>query len=406
MSRNTIGFIVVAAAIALLGVYIARNSYWTTETISTPAKGEAVRNPFYAAQKYAEALGTTTEWRREFGGLPSPDSVIVLSAWRWDLIEGRTRAMKRWVESGGRLVADRSIMGADQDLKKWSGISRDYSTPAKQDSSHDDAEEKEEETTEAPATRPFGQPPARCRVLDTFVQDNTIETGRKLFEACNFDFEGRLLSSREPNWSLITRNGAQVVRVPIGTGSITLLNGTPFRNKGLFDGDHAQLFVAATQLRRGDHIYFLSDDESEALLTLMWRYGAPVIVLAFLLVAIGLWRGSARFGPLTATPDSARRSLGEQIRGTGWFTVRHGGGKALREAAVRALFETGRRRIVNFNGLSAEERIKALAKHAGLAPDALATAINFAGPRRPGELRETLLLLETARRTILTQTDR
>jgi hypothetical protein len=182
---------------------------------------------------------------------------------------------------------------------------------------------------------------------------------------------------------------------------LTLINAVPFRNESLFEGDHAKIFVAATQLRKGDRIYFLSDEESESLLRLIWRYGAPVVVLALALVALALWRGTARFGPLTATPEAARRSLGEQIRGTGWFTVRYGGGSALREAAVRALFEAARRRIVNFDGLPADERMSALAKAAKVDAGTLAEAVNFAGPRRPGELRNTLALLESARRMIL-----
>jgi hypothetical protein len=178
-------------------------------------------------------------------------------------------------------------------------------------------------------------------------------------------------------------------------------------NTTLLSGEHALLFATVTQLRRGDEIYFLSDDRGAALLGLMWTYGAPVIVLALVLLALSLWRSGVRFGPLQAVPDGARRSLGEQIRGTGQFTMRFGAGRALHAAASRALRETAERHITHYARLSAEERIEALARATGANSGELAEALNFTGPRRPGELRRTIALLESARRAILvTNTNR
>ena len=72
----------------------------------------------------------------------------------------------------------------------------------------------------------------------------------------------------------------------------------------------------------------------------MWRYGAPSrLCSASRWSRLALWRGGVRFGPLTAASETARRSLAEQIRGTGQFVLRHGGGEALHAAAVRALNE-------------------------------------------------------------------
>ena len=44
---------------------------------------------------------------------PPADSVIVLSAWHWNLSAGRREALERWVESGGRLVVDRTLVGGE-----------------------------------------------------------------------------------------------------------------------------------------------------------------------------------------------------------------------------------------------------------------------------------------------------
>ena len=97
-------------------------------------------------------------------------------------------------------------------------------------------------------------------------------------------------------------------------------------------------------MRRGDDVHFLSEDTHPSLLALLWRYGAPVVMLTLTLVALVLWRGGVRFGPLAAAADAARRSLVEQIRGTGQFILRHGGGHSLHAASVRALDEAAKRR--------------------------------------------------------------
>jgi hypothetical protein len=405
MTRSRILTGLVVVLIALLGVYIARNSYWVTQTVTTPPKGEALINPFYAAQKFSEQLGAKTEWRRGLGGLPPTSGVVVLSGWHWDLIAQRRDRLKQWVANGGRLIIDSSLISADDDLDEWSGMSLDLiEHPRKKDDAKKTDDEQSDEYEEIEAEifdKPILLKDKLCHRAIVKSERASDRLGRSFYMICTVEVDERITSQRPPVWSVVDPDGQYAARVPIGKGSVTLVSGRPFQYQNLFDGEHALLFAAAAQYRKGDSIYFLSDDEFDSLLTLMWRYGAPVIVLAFALVALVLWRGSARFGPLSAAPEAARRSLGEQILGTGWFTVRYGGGAALRTAAVRALFETARRRIVRFDALPAEERVNVLARASRTDPAALAEAINFSGPRRPGDLRDTLALLETARRNIL-----
>src|SRR6185437_9664331 len=123
------------------------------------------------------------------------------------------------------------------------------------------------------------------------------------------------------------------------------INSVPFGNRTLLDGDDAALFVAATQLRRGDAIWFVTEERSASLLWLIWRTGAPVVLLVLAAIVAWLWRAGARFGPPLAPTEAARRSLAEQILGTGQFTLRLGGGQALHAAQIRALRETAERWI-------------------------------------------------------------
>ena len=135
-------------------------------------------------------------------------------------------------------------------------------------------------------------------------------------------------------------------------------------------------------MRRGDDVHFLSEDDHPSLLALLWQHGAPVVVLSLALLALVLWRGGVRFGPLAAPPDAARRSLAEQIRGTGQFALRHGGG----DVAAR-----GRRPRARRSGATPDselrasvrrtDRAAALARLTGFDRNALAAAVHH-GARR------------------------
>lgn len=385
MKRKYVALLVVVG-VALLVPWVARNTYWDDVDFPTPPKGEAARNPFYATERFAEQLGAHASWDRVLS-IPSPESVIVLSSWNWNVNQGRRAALERWVESGGRLVIDWALMGDPSDFEQWSGIARDY--PEEQENVEADIDRDTDAVQQ--------HVPHPCHKLNEKTGDST---NARQYWLCDFDENSFLTSDRTIDWSLSNEDGAQAMRVSVGRGSVTVVNASPFRGRAIFDGDHGWLFVAATQLRRGDDVHFLSEEEQPSLLALVWIYGGPVVVLAFALVGLALWRGGVRFGPLAAPPPSGRRSLAEQIRGTGQFVIRHDGGEALHSAAVRALDEAAQRRVSGYAGLSARERAEALADLTGFDRNALAAAIYHPGLRGPHELGSTISLLEAARRLV------
>lgn len=374
----------VVAAIALLVTWIARNTYWEEVSVPMPMKGEALTNSMYAAQRLAEKLGVTASAQHSLDPLPDANSVIYLSYWNWNLVKGRREQLQRWVESGGRLVADRSLIGGNSELENWAGITRtvlpiDKDTTGNSDDGDDDCADLEVETT---------IPDPSTTNVSYFVCG--LEPGTRL-----------TTNSRQRTlWLLSDADGMQALRVGIGRGSFTLINGSPFANREIFEGDDALLFVAATRLDRGDRILFLSEEKSTSLLELIWKHGAPVVLLLVGVIALALWRGSLRFGPPAGAADPARRSLAEQIVGTGRFTLRFGGGRALHAAAVRALHETANRYISGYGNMHTDTRIAALASNTGMEESSLAEAIKYAGSRSTSDLRKVVSLLETARRRI------
>jgi hypothetical protein len=125
------------------------------------------------------------------------------------------------------------------------------------------------------------------------------------------------------------------------------------------------------------------------------------VALFLAAVTLFLWRGAVRFGPTLGSPEPRRRSMAEQIRGSGRFVLTHGDGAPLHAASVRALTEAARRRIPAYSRLSRPQRAAALARATGMDGDAIISAIEGLSKRRPQELPNTLGLLETVRRQLL-----
>ena len=385
MSARTAVWVAVILASGALVAWIARNTYWEEISIPQPPRGEVLTNPFYSAQHLAQSLGAQAHWQRVLGSMPPANGIVVASAWHWGLMRERRERLERWVASGGRLIIDRSVMGGQREIQNWAGISRvERNDEGNQDSG---AREKNDECPLIRGPQQTGGPLSQ-------------------FAVCGLEGLSSLRVARRASWLLRDeRHDIQVLRVPIGLGSVTVINARPFGNLALLQGDHARLFVAATQLRRGDQLWFLTEERGASLLSLVWTTGAPAVATALVLIALWLWRTGVRFGPPVAPTDPARRSLAEQIRGTGNFTVRFGGGRALHAAAVRALTETAARQIPGYTRLPDQERVVRMARLAGVEPDTLAWAMNYStehhtGGRRITQLRHCLTQLESVRRSI------
>jgi hypothetical protein len=378
MSRPRLIGLVVVVALAALIAWIANNTYWDDVVVPVSLRGEAGENAFYAAEQFSRKLGVTASHAHVLG-TPPQDSIVMLSSWHWNLTARRREALEQWVANGGRLVADSSLIGGEQSFRAWTGISRafkridDFEAIDPGEVEDDDADE--------------------CEVVAGAAR-------RDQYRMCDLDGVSYLVARSTPSWSLSSAVGLQAVRVAVGRGSVTVVNSAPFRYRTFLEGDHARLFVAATQLRRDDTVLFLSEDEHPTLLALMWREGSPVVLLSLALVALAMWRGGTRFGPPVAPDDTARRSLAEQISGTGQFALRYGGGESLHAATVRALTEAAARRISGYARLTPDERITALERVTGFDPMTIAGALRT-GPRRTNDLQSAIALLDTARRRIL-----
>ena len=383
--------VMVWLAIAGVVAWLASNMSFKPFEMPAPLQGEASYNPFYAAIRMSSELGAEASWERVFTEPPA-DSIIFLSEWNWSLSKPRRERLQKWVEGGGRLVIDKSVIGDFEAFEQWSGIGR---------REKEAADEEAQDQEDSQSANPSGKRSLAARFLDAdchkFTEDGS---GRKL-ELCDVDWAHTLTSSRRVLWALRDNGAIHAVRAAVGRGSVTVLNAAPFRYRDFLLADHPRLFVAATQLRHGDTLQFLTEEDQASILSLTWRFGAPAVLLLLAAVALGLWRSGVRFGPRVAVTQTARRSLAEQIRGTGQFALRFGGGEALHAATLRALRDAAIRRLPSYDSMSSAERVAAVAKASGVGDADLGPAMNYPGPRNSHELREAIAVLETARRRLL-----
>jgi hypothetical protein len=382
----------VVAGLVVVGLVWWISSLMTFKEVKVPMplRGEAARNPFYAAIRLTEELGGEATWERVFT-TPPDDAVIFLSAWNWTLGKARRERLEHWVEAGGRLIVDGSMVGGFEEFERWSGVSE-------QEVKIDEDEESDEEEEEsfADMSDEDFENSWRERMCHRLVED-VSERG---FKVCGIDYSRTLSSSRKLLWALRDGRDIHALRTAVGRGSVTVINGVPFRYRSFLEGDHPALFIKLLQLRRDDTVLFLSEGDSDSLLRLMWRYGAPAVLLMAAFIALALWRAGARFGPPIPAALPARRSLAEQIRGTGQFALRFGGGRALHAAALRALRDAAVRRFPGYDHMDAEARVAAIAKAAGMSAEDLGPAMNYSGARSPHELRDVIAVLELARRNL------
>ncbi|HEU4590698.1 MAG TPA: DUF4350 domain-containing protein [Steroidobacteraceae bacterium] len=379
----------VVVAIVGLFAWIGSHLSFREMKVPVPLRGEAARNPFYAAIRMSEELGADAAWERVFTA-PRSDSVIFLSSWNWTLSRSRREHLEHWVEGGGRLVVDNSVIGGSDEFERWSGVRR---VSHEQEPEEESAEEDEDATGESFFDRFNG---GACR---KFSEDLT----HRALSVCGVNDARSLETSRQVLWALRDGEKIHALRTAVGRGSVTVINASPFRFRAFLMGDHPALFVTMAQLHRGDAVLFLTEEDRASLLRLLWRFGAPAVLLLLAAVALALWRAGQRFGPRVAATELARRSLAEQIRGTGRFALRFGGGKSLHAATLRALRDVAIRRFPAYDQMSSEARVAAVADASGVNADELGPALNYSGERSPHELRNAIAVLETARRNLSTK---
>jgi len=405
-----------AAAVLAMAAWFVSNTEWVQTEVQRSPTGKAAEDEHYALRRVLEQLGTRVEVREGLVEPPPPNAVLLLESWVWNVLPTQDRGLRDWVERGGQLVLGSWaippstpkawILPPDEESAgRWIPIQSQARHPSP--------------TRRTPAARPSTSDPgvlrdlvpARMRdceaaiepggVAPAFAEEAASENpNERAYMLCAIG--GSLKSIRtRPLWALAIGDDAQVLRVPVGSGSVTVVSEAGlFSNRLLLKGDDALIAVAALQAHPGTLVWIASASNRRGLLAWLWRRASPALLLGAAALALWLWRDGTRFGPLEAAAQPVRRSMIEQISGTAAFLWQRDP-RALHRAQLRALDETAQRRLRHYSKLDRPDRALAIARASGLDAAALLQACSFGDAASARALPRALAVLEAARRALL-----
>jgi hypothetical protein len=384
MTRDRITYLVIVAVLAILGIWVARNTYWDDTLVPVPPQGEAASNPYYSVQHLATALGIRSSFVVSLNAAPPNKGALLIDGFQGDMTHTHVDELAPWVESGGRLIITDDVVRADPKFQAWSGIT----LGARFD--------PEKNKPNPPAPR--RDPEEDCASLDVATNGKITD---KPLTICLPPSEFGLVSKRTPAWSLANKSGMQVMRVNIRRGSVTVIpRYSLISNRNLIRHEHAEVFLTASHLVRGDALYIVNVARAETLIALVWRLAAPALVFFGIAILCIILRQLPRFGPPLPPPAMVRRSLAEQIRANAAFAWRTRKLTALRGAVRRALDETAKKRIAAYSSLDIRKRVNAIAAWAGTDSKALNSAMTEDAVAAPQVQRAAIALLEQTRRIL------
>jgi hypothetical protein len=420
----------VAAALLTFAAWVMVNTSWVEEDVPDPVKGAAAADRYYSLRPILKAAGSTLETRTRLEPLPPAGATLVLDSPFWDLFPDRDAKLKAWVERGGHLVIATSQLDGAEHLR-WVPIVHRRPHPPGRAASGADDDDEDEDDAEAPPARPApGMPRAAAMPRGGHAEagcvEDYVEAPRSIpaFEPGRH-YTGCLYSSAllpragvEPTWQLLDKDSTIALRVPVGRGSVTCVTSwwvphaaaDPSRSglllgyRNVLRDDNALVVVAMLDARPGRDVWIVDDEAGEPFMQWLWHHGRAPLLLGLAAVALALWRLMVRFGPREAAPPRARRSMGEQVRGTGEFIAANEPA-ALHAATRRAFDDAARTRVEDWAALDDPERIDALARR--LAPAvaidraALLAALNAAPRATSAQWLAAIATIEEARRALL-----
>ena len=378
-------------------------------------RGEAARNPYLAAQRMLERLGTPVRSHADLSGLsalPPPDATLIVPTSRRALGKARAEELLEWVERGGHLVVvswqlfddakrDPDLILDPIGVRQFLNEARDEkpeSEPAPQPPEPAPAEPAPL-VTRTSAVDDEGEPPgpeiARAIFPD---RDTALEVE---FDP-DFRFELAPESTAAEVFEIADANGAHLVTLRKGRGLVTALTDDYFLTQPLIaDWDHAELVYRLAHFEgRAGPVWIVYRDEYPSALTLVLRHAWMVVVSGVVLLALWLWSASRRFGPLAPDPASERRELMEHVRASGRFQWRRGAAKALLAATREALFDRVRERHPTLATAAPAEQAESLAELSGLSRAGVQRVLLFRTDTEAGRFAQNVATLEKIRRSL------
>ncbi|MCZ6709003.1 MAG: DUF4350 domain-containing protein [Gammaproteobacteria bacterium] len=320
MSRSAgrVWAIVALLFAAGVGMYFVE---WVEVADNTGYSRDARRNPFLAAEQFLARFGIETlsgDGLALLDDLPPTTDTLLIASSRRSLSQRRVADLRSWVDHGGRLI----LLASDL----W-----DYDQSSSGDSLLDGLGVRLMQPDGV-----IGTPDVSIveQILEGLVNQGACGTAEGLVRisladeeqditsalgtASYLDYQGDFRASFGEN-----SVGAQLLYLEVGDGAVVVMTSLGlWSNRYIHCHDHAHLLRWLTDDR--PVLWWLFNTEMSALPVLVWQRWPIAVSLAFVWLALWVWRGGFRLQRIPAQPDTARRELTEYLDGVARFYWQQG----------------------------------------------------------------------------------
>lgn len=376
MSR--VGWLIIAV-IVLIGaglIYESQHIEWVEKDIGQFFTQTANKQPYLAADQFLQQYGLSVKHEQGFRRLDEPDGDLLILVNAYGMLsERRAQALLDWVHGGGQL-----IMAAENPFTE---LHRKVRDPIFDQFNVGISTEKETEPAMAlsPDCSKLSEP--KPIHFNNDIGDLDIAMASDV----------RLIRPQASGAAL--DEGVRLLQYNWGQGGVTLLAGTAiWRNDFIGCNDHAYLLWQLSPWE--GTVWFLENRQGPSVWRLLWRHGAPAVVLLIVLVGAMLWARGVRMGAVREPHRVERRRLMEHVEATGWFLWRQRQKEPLLRPLRQAIMHQIEKREPGFSDLPAKTRYARLASLLDLPASAIEQALS-GKPRNESEFVATVALLRQIR---------
>jgi hypothetical protein len=366
--RQILVWLLFAAIVAAGTAWFLKNFERATFKVRSGYSGEALRNPWLAAQRLSQRMGARAVpivAPPELRGM-APTATLFLPARRQALPWPLREAIVAWVAGGGRLVVEAERPGQPDSLLDAFGVTRDFVRP------------------EGGGTR-RGEATLDVRL-----------PGRDHTSRVRLPVNMRLKAG-QPAFAFDSGYGIALLMLERGKGRVFVLNSLEFAsNDHIGSEEHARFFWdLVSRGPAAGTIYFYSRPGKLSLAEwLRHNAWAPLAGLAAL-VLLWLWAVAPRFGPVAPDPARGRRRLLDHLRASGRFLWSNGGAQRMLDAARDACLRRIGRAHPDFLAAADAERARLLAELIGWQEDRTRRLLAPAAAGRMVEFMDTIALYQS-----------
>lgn len=385
-NSNTLAYILLLLVIVGLSAFAYYKLEYRIEEVDQGFQGEALTNPYLAAEYFLRNMGQKSEKIKLFVDtqkqLENNDTLLVPSS-RIAFDNRRSTQLLEWVEAGGHLI----ITGKPY-LEDESNI-RDHILDKLGLYIERRALKEGQDQDEQPVN------------LDIEDDDDFWQV----------DFDDYLVVSfaekfdQDIIWTIVDNDRIHAVQLRLGDGRLTLMSDIRmFRNDYIESYDHAAFLYELTKdqlssAEAGTFYYSLYEDYI-SLIKWLWDNAQPLIISILFIIIIVLWMLIPRFGPLINIHQPIRRRFLEHLSASGNYHWRQGHYARLLTEVRKQLSLQTKLKYPEWTNLSKQDQVNHFAELSQIEAPAIEKALFDSNIERINDFVNKIKILEKLRKSL------